>query len=107
MSDQATSMHSHLSADIPNEQPIGRPLTIEHLDTRLDLTYNWGYQKTRQDLRDLYKKAQRSQWQPDLTLPWNTNVDLDYRYFPDEMFPLFGTPLYDTLDETGKTAISR
>jgi hypothetical protein len=95
-----------LSADIV-EEPIGRPLTVEHLESSLDLTYNWGYQRTRQDLRDLYKKAQRSQWQPDLTLPWSTNVDLGYRYFPDEMFPLFGTPHFDKLDENGKTALGR
>jgi hypothetical protein len=100
------SKHAPLSADI-TETPIGRPLTIEHLESKLDLTYNWGYQKTRQDLRDLYKKAQRSQWQPDVTLPWNSNVDLGYRYFPDEMFPLFGTPLFDTLDEEQKTTLSR
>jgi hypothetical protein len=101
-----SNQRAPLSADI-TETPIGRPLTIEHLEARLDLTYNWGYQKTRQDLRDLYKKAQRSQWQPDLTLPWNTNVDLGYRYFPDEMFPLYGTPLFEKLDEEGKTTLSR
>src|SRR4030095_43103 len=39
-------------------------ITLEHLDVQLDVTYNWGYEKTRQDLRDLYKKAQRSQWLP-------------------------------------------
>jgi hypothetical protein len=100
------SKQHNLSAEI-DEQPIGRPMTIEHLDSRLDLTYNWGYQSTRQELRDLYKKAQRSQWQPDLTLPWNANVDLDNRYFPDEMFPLFGTPLYEGLNEHDKTALSR
>jgi hypothetical protein len=100
------SKHKDLSAEI-HEQPIGRPMTIEHLESRLDLTYNWGYQQTRQDLRDLYKKAQRSQWQPDLTLPWNSDVDLGKRYFPDDMFPLFGTPLYDTLSEDDKTNLSR
>ena len=40
-----------LAADI--QTPIGRPLTIEHLEAKLDLTYNWGYEKSRQDLRDV------------------------------------------------------
>src|SRR3954463_7531404 len=106
MSDQ-NNKHAGLSAEVI-EMPIARgEVTIEHLESKLDLTYNWGYEKTRQDLRDLYKKAQRSQWQPDLTLPWNTNVDLDYRYFPDEMFPLYGTPLFDKLDDKAKTTMSR
>jgi hypothetical protein len=95
-----------LTADI-TEQPVGRPLTIEHLESRLDLTYNWGYEKTRQDLRDLYKKAQKSQWQPDLTLPWNSDVDLGYRYFPDEMFPLYGSHLFEKMTEDDKTKLSR
>src|SRR5437899_5600343 len=42
---------------------------VERLECQLNLNYNWGYEKTRQDLRDLYKKAQRSQWNPDDTLP--------------------------------------
>src|SRR5262249_16728728 len=54
------SKHQALSADIV-ETPVGRPMTVEHLDCRLDLTYNWGYEKTRQDLRDLYTKAKKSQ----------------------------------------------
>jgi para-aminobenzoate N-oxygenase AurF len=100
------SKHAHLSADI-TEQPIGRPMSIEHLESKLDLTYNWGYEKTRQDLRDLYKKAQRSQWQPDLTLPWQTNVDLDHNYFPEEMNPIYGTSHYDKLGVDGRVTLQR
>ena len=57
------SKHSDLARDLAR-RPSGA-VTIEHLERKLDLTYNWGYEKTRQDLRDLYKKAQRSQWNPD------------------------------------------
>ena len=84
------SKHADLALDIV-ETPIGRPVTIEHLEAKLDLTYNWGYEKSRQDLRDLYKKAQRTQWQPDITLPWNSQVDLEKNYYPEEMFPLHGS----------------
>ena len=99
------SKHLELSAEIV-EQPVGRPLTVEHLDCRLDLTYNWGYEKTRQDLRDLYKKAQRSQWQPDITLPWDTSVDLDKPQYPEELFPLHGSDIYRRMSEAerGKVA---
>jgi len=58
------------------------------------VTFNWGYECTRQDLRDLYKKAQRSQWNPDDTLPWNESVDLEAPNYPEEMFPLYGTDIY-------------
>jgi P-aminobenzoate N-oxygenase AurF len=73
------------------------PRDIERLECQLNLTYNWGYEKTRQDLRDLYKKAQRSQWNPDDTLPWDTSVDLEKPEYPEAMFPLYGTPLYDKM----------
>jgi hypothetical protein len=106
MSEQARPDVNQLSAEII-ETPIGRELPIEHLESRLDLTYNWGYEKSRQDLRDLYKKAQRSQWQPDLTLPWSISVDLEQPYFPEEMFPLYGTDLFGRLDVKGRVALQR
>ncbi len=66
---------------------------IEHLDCRLDLTYNWGYEKTRQDLRDLYAKATRSQWVAADALPWSTDVDVSRPNYPEELLPLYGSDL--------------
>ncbi len=103
MSDQEPK-HAQLSAEIV-EMPIGRDVTIEHLDSRLDLTYNWGYEKTRQELRDLYKKAQKSQWQPDVTLPWQLSVDLEKPHYPEEMFPLYGTDIYSKLSDKQKSQL--
>ena len=81
-----------------DEKVLTMPATnVERLECQLNLTYNWGYEKTRQDLRDLYKKAQRNQWNPDDTLPWTTDVDLGAKYYPEEMFPLFGSDLYRRL----------
>ena len=100
------SKHLGLSAEIV-EMPIGREMPVEHLEATLDVTYNWGYEKTRQDLRDLYKKAQRSQWQPDVTLPWSASVDLDKSYYPEQMFPLYGSDLHAKLTEQEKTQLGR
>jgi hypothetical protein len=100
------SKHADLNADMV-ETSVGRDLPVEHLEATLDLTYSWGYQKTRQDLRDLYKKAQRSQWQPDLVLPWDADVDLDKRYYPEEMFPLYGSELHARMTEKEKTTLAR
>ncbi len=79
------------------ESPAVRGQTIEHIDCRLDLTYNWGYQKTREDLRDLYRKAKLGQWNSDETLPWSTDVDLTQPGMPDELFPLHGSELLGRL----------
>ncbi len=88
------------------ESPIGRGMNLEHLEVGLDLTYNWGYEKTRQDLRDLYKKAQRSQWNPDLTLPWATDVDPEKPGFPEWLFPLAGSDIYTKLTEKEKAGLN-
>jgi hypothetical protein len=71
--------------------------TIEHLDCRLDLTYNWGYEKTRQDLRDLYTKAKRSQWNADDLLPWKTDVDISKAHYPEQRLPIYGSDIYAKL----------
>src|SRR5258706_5972850 len=86
--------------------PTRQPMTIEHLDVKLDVTYNWGYEKTRQDLRDLYKKAQRSQWHPDTILPWDLAVDPAYRSFPEYLFPLYGSDLYKKMTEKEKETLN-
>ena len=82
--------------------PAARGLSIEHLDCRLDLTYNWGYGETRKELRDLYHKAKRSQWIPERTLPWDTSVDLARPAIAEEYFPLYGSDLWARLGEREK-----
>lgn len=95
-------------ADQEDESPASRGLMpLEKLEVQLDTLYNWGYEKTRQDLRDLYKKAQRMQWNPDDTLPWKADVDLDAVYYPEELHPLYGSPLYMKLTEPEKKQLGR
>ena len=50
------------------ETPAAAGQTIEHLECRLDVAYNWGYEQTRKELRDLYTKAKHCQWIPESTL---------------------------------------
>jgi hypothetical protein len=76
------------------EMPAAVGQSIEHIECKMDLTYNWGYEQTRKDLRDLYQKAQRAQWIPNDTLPWATDVDAERPLYPEEMFPLYGTDIW-------------
>jgi hypothetical protein len=84
------------------ETPAARGLTVEQLDCRLSLTYNWGYEKTRQDLRDLYTKAKRSQWISEDTLPWGTYVDASRPNYPEELLPIYGSDIWARLGEPEK-----
>src|SRR5262245_12971763 len=71
--------------------------SIETLEALLDVTYTWGYQETRQQLRALYDKAVRAQWISDDVLPWHTNVDLDVEMAPEQLMPLFGSDIYNKM----------
>jgi hypothetical protein len=75
---------------------------IEPLHCGMDLLYNWDYARSRADLFELYKKAQRSQWNPDEKLPWKVDVDLERPAFPEHMHPLWGSPIYARLTEAEK-----
>ena len=48
--------------------------SIETLEAILDVTYTWGYQETRQQLRNLYDKATHAQWDATAALPWNVTA---------------------------------
>ena len=80
--------------------------SIETLETMLDVTYTWGYQETRQKLRDLYDKAVRAQWISDEVLPWNTNVDLEHPMGPEQLMPLFGSDVYNKMTEKERKNIN-
>jgi hypothetical protein len=80
--------------------------SIETLETMLDTTYTWGYQETREKLRDLYDKAVRGQWISDDVLPWQTDVDLEKQMAPEAMMPLFGSDIWNKLSEKERKTIN-
>jgi len=86
-------------------EPLVGP-SIETLEALLDVTYTWGYQETRQKLRDLYDKAVRGQWISDDVLPWKTNVDLEHPMGPEQLMPLFGSDIYNKMTEKEKKQIN-
>ncbi len=79
--------------------------SLDVLEASLDVTYTWGYQDTRKELRDLYLKAQRNQWISEEVLPWDADVDLEAPKAPPEFFPLFGSDIYRKLTPKELTAI--
>jgi len=77
-------------------------MNIEHLDAHLDVTFNWGYEQTRADLRRLYTKAKGSQWDGEIVLDWSMDVDLEAENAPEYMHPLFGSDVYAGLSAAEK-----
>lgn len=88
-----------------SEAPAAVGLSIEHLECSLDLTYNWGYECTRRDLRDLYLKAARSQWVSEDTLPWSLSVDPAAPTTPEFTIPIFGSDIYNRMTPKEKEQV--
>jgi len=80
--------------------------SLESLEAMLDVTYTWGYQDTREKLRDLYDKAVRAQWISDDVLNWKTDVDLEKPMGPEQMMPLFGSDIYNRLTEKERRTLN-
>lgn len=80
--------------------------SIETLEAMLDVTYTWGYESTRQALRDLYDKALRAQWISDDALPWHVDVDLERPHMPETMLPLFGSDIHRRMTERERVQVN-
>lgn len=68
---------------------------VETLPSAMDLAYTWDYDVQVRALRDLYARAKGAQWDGAKDLPWETDVDPEGPRFPDEMVPIWGTPLWE------------
>ena len=64
-----------------------------------DTIYTWSYDVERPDLRQLYEKSKDMQWNARTHLDWKTSVDPEAENTPDQMLPIYGTPLWDKLDK--------
>lgn len=75
-----------------------RPIDVEHIEAKLDISFNWGYEKTREDLRELYRKSKLAQWDGETRLDWSIDVDIEKAQIPEFMHPLYGSEIYAKLD---------
>ena len=51
------------------------------------------------ELRSLYERSKDAMWNAKTLLAWDTDVDPEAENMPNEMIPIFGTPLWDKLDK--------
>jgi len=69
----------------------------ERLPTTFDTCYTWNYEATRLELRALYEKAKRDQWNATDQLAWSTSVDPEAELVPDFQIPVYGTHIWQKL----------
>ncbi|MFN8543492.1 MAG: ferritin-like domain-containing protein [Candidatus Binatia bacterium] len=69
----------------------------EAIRTTFDTTYTWNYGGDRHELRNLYEKAKRDQWNGTDQLAWTTPVDPEREIVPDMQVPIYGTHIWNRL----------
>lgn len=71
-------------------------------------TFNFSYDETRQDLLDLYEKGKRMQWNARERIDWSQELDPENpQQLPEEIFPLYGSRLYDKMSKAEKAEARR
>ncbi len=85
-----------MTANAATFAPAGQPES-ELLPTAFDASYTWNYGIKRQELRNLYEKAKREQWNATEQLSWSTDVDPEAEHVPDVQIPVYGTHIWDKL----------
>lgn len=65
--------------------------------------FNWEYDDMRQRLLTLYEKGKDKQWNAQHRLDWSIDVDPgSEKNGPDYYIPIYGSDMWDELDEAGK-----
>jgi len=61
---------------------------LDTILTSFDANYSWNYGPVRPELRELYEKAKREQWNSTTQLDWDTDVDPEAEIIPAVLNPL-------------------
>jgi para-aminobenzoate N-oxygenase AurF len=78
-------------------RPVETTPDTEYLPATFDVAYTWNYDTVRQELRSLYEKAKREQWNATSQLAWDTSVDPEAELVPDFQIPVYGTHIWEKL----------
>ena len=68
--------------------------------------FNWEYDESRDRLLTLYEKGKEKQWNAQTRLDWSIEVDPGSESnSPDHYIPIYGSDMWEALDEKGKTEV--
>jgi len=81
-------------------EPRTIPSTIETI-------FEFDYSVQAEDMRGLYEKAKRDQWNASRDIAWDTPEPSDGRTLADELVDLYGSPLWDKLSENDRVDLNR
>ena len=88
-------------------RPVENTPETEYLPTTFDVAYTWNYDTVRQELRNLYEKAKRDQWNASRDIAWETAETSDGRVLSDELVDIYGSRIWESLSEKDRVELNR
>jgi hypothetical protein len=73
----------------------------------IDTVFEFDYSVQAEDMRSLYEKAKRDQWNATRDIAWATPETDDGRVLADELIDIHGSPLWEKLSERDRVELNR
>jgi hypothetical protein len=73
-----------------------------------EVRFCWDYDRGREELLALYDKGKRKQWDAAERIDWSVEIDPDDPlHAPDEAVPIFGSPMWEKMDDAARAEVRR
>jgi ferritin-like protein len=72
-----------------------------------DTIFEFDYSVQAEDMRGLYEKAKRDQWNASRDIAWDVPAPPDGRVLSDELIDIYGSPIWERLGEAERVALNR
>jgi len=73
----------------------------------MDTVFEYDYSVKAEDMRSLYEKAKRDQWNASRDIAWETPEPDDGRTLADELVDIYGSPIWAKLSEKERVELNR
>ena len=83
------------------------PVESHPVSARHDTRFEHAYPVESPDLRSLYEKAKRDQWNAMRDIDWAQPYDIEQGVLADEMLDIYGTPFWDRLTPAERGDLNR
>ena len=83
------------------------PVESHPVTARHDTLFEHAYPVESPDLRSLYEKAKRDQWNVSRDIDWTQPYDVEQGVLADEMLDIYGTPFWDRLTPAERGDLNR
>jgi hypothetical protein len=77
------------------------------ISSTLDTVFEFDYSVQAEDMRSLYEKAKRDQWNASRDIAWDTAARDDGRVLADELIDIHGSAIWDRLSESERVELNR